>query len=134
MMMKVNPRLSHTVASATEGSAHVVFWRKLIGSWPMALRNWLTIPIDGLSRVSHMSEATATDVAIVEENMVRNTAMPRSRWWASTARARPAARPRGTVRRVKGRWPEAAQELRRGEHVGVLGDADPGLSPKMFTS
>ena len=47
----------------------------------------MSTPIDGLNSTSHISDATATDVATVDEKIVRNTAMPRSRWSASTASA-----------------------------------------------
>ena len=53
------------------------------------------------SRNSHIKLATATEVATVEENAVRNAPMPRRYLSASTARPTPARTPSGTVIRAK---------------------------------
>ena len=47
-----------------------------------------------------MSDATATEVTTVDEKIVRNSAIPRRRWCASTASARPSTMPIGTVSRT----------------------------------
>jgi hypothetical protein len=50
-----------------------------------------------LRSTKNTTDATATDVAIVEEKMARNTAMPRKRRSAATASATPRTSPIGTV-------------------------------------
>jgi len=47
--------------------------------------------------VKKITEATATEVATVDEKIVRKMAIPRSRWCASTARPSPRMMPAGTV-------------------------------------
>ncbi len=44
-----------------------------------------------------MTDATAVEVAMVEEKMAWKTLMPRSRRLAATASTVPSTRPRGTV-------------------------------------
>ena len=57
-------------------------------------------PTSGWSRNSHIRLATATDVATVEEKIVRNTPTPRRYLSASTASPTPRATPMGTVMRA----------------------------------
>ena len=102
-MMKVRPRFCQTVVAATANRAVSGSSSHCTGfSWPTASRNWLKMPIEGWNRTSHISEETATDVATVDEKIVRNTEMPRMRWWASVASASPQSRPRPTV--MKANW------------------------------
>ena len=72
MRMKVSPRFCQTVVAATatarccSSSSH---WTG--SSWPIGARNWLNRPIDGWNSISQMTDATATDVATVDEKIVR---------------------------------------------------------------
>ena len=70
-MMKVMPRFCQTVVAATANSAVLLSSSHWTGSWPIDFRNWFTIPIDGWNRTSQMSDATATEVATVDEKIVR---------------------------------------------------------------
>src|SRR3546814_2795278 len=79
MMMKVMPRFCQTVVTDTAASAVSLSCSQRTGSRPSSCSSWFTTPIDGLNSVSHMSEATATDVATVDEKIVRKIVIPRSR-------------------------------------------------------
>jgi hypothetical protein len=59
------------VVAATANSAVLLSSSHWTGSRPIDFRNWLTIPIDGWNRTSQMSDATATEVATVDEKIVR---------------------------------------------------------------
>jgi len=48
-----------------------------------------------------MSAPTAAEIAIVLDIIVRNTLIPRSRWFSITASASPRPMPMGTVYRAK---------------------------------
>ena len=61
----------------------------------------VSTPICGCSRTSQISEATATDVATVDEYTVRKKRIPRRCLSASTARPSPITRPAGTVMSAK---------------------------------
>ncbi len=54
-------------------------------------------PTSGCSRNSHIKLATATDVATVEEKIVRKKPTPLTALWARTASPTPSANPSGTV-------------------------------------
>ncbi len=71
------------------------------------------------------TDATAVDVATVDEKMVRKARIPRTFFWARLANARPTMIPTGTVNRTKKDGAaEVAGELRGTEHLGVLLEAD----------
>ena len=58
----------------------------------------LSIPIDGWNSTSQMRADTATEVATVEEKIVRKIVMPLMRWWARTASASPRTSPKAPSR------------------------------------
>ena len=78
-------------------------------------------PTSGWSRKSHIRLATATDVATVEEKIVRNTPTPRRYLSASTASPTPRATPMGTVIRANFTVThKRVLELLAARHVDVL--------------
>ena len=77
-------------------------------------------PTSGWSRNSHIRLATATDVAIVDEKIVRNTPMPRRYLSASTASPTPRTRPIGTVSRANFTVTHNVLELVAAGDVDVL--------------
>ena len=104
MRMNVNPRLAQMLVAATEISA-VPGSRSSPGDLSTGNRSAIhstlaSTPTSGWSRNSHIRLATATDVATVEEKIVRNTPTPRRYLSASTARPTPRATPMGTVIRA----------------------------------
>ena len=67
MMMNVNPALAQMLTMPSAGSAQVGSCRRP-GSFSTSKgRMLVSTPICGCSRTSQISEATATDVATVEE-------------------------------------------------------------------
>jgi hypothetical protein len=81
-------------------------------------------PTEGLKSTSHINEATATEVATVDEKMVRNTPMPRIALLASTARPTPSTQPeRDRQQDELHGHPEGMAELLGRGDVGVLLEA-----------
>ena len=99
MMMNVNPRLAHTLLSATAGSAVPESFNRpgLFSTGNQRLSSSANRPVDGCSNTNHTRLATATLVATVLEKIVRNTPMPLRYLSASTARPMPSSSPVGTV-------------------------------------
>ena len=119
--MNVKPRLAQTLLTATAHSAVSSSFSRpgTLGacrrSSRPAPRRW------GCSRKNHISEATATLVATVDEKTVRKKAMPRR--CLSTSTARPDAQrqaDRHGHQREAERHPERLLELAAAEHVDVL--------------
>ena len=71
-----------------------------VGNRSLSQPTLASTPTSGWSRNSHIRLATATDVATVDEKIVRNTPMPLSVLWASIARPTPSTSPSGTVNRA----------------------------------
>ena len=119
------PRLDHTLDIATDQSA-VPGSRSSPGrlSTGIAESSHPTLvsdPTSGCRRNSHISDATATEVATVDEKIMRNTPMPRRCLFASTANPTPSTSPNGTV--ISGNLnvtPERVLELDRAERIPVL--------------
>src|SRR5262245_61701424 len=99
--MNVNPRLAHTLDTATAHSA-VPGSRSSPGSFNTGNRSLsqpmlASTPTSGCNRNNHIRLATATDVATVDEKIVRNRPILLSVLWASTASPTPNPTPSGTV-------------------------------------
>ena len=104
--MNVNPRLPHTFDTATDQTA-VPGSRSRPGLLTTGNRSPSqpmldSTPTSGWSRNSHIRLLTATDVATVDEKIVRNVPIPRSVLSASTASPTPSTSPRGTV--ISANW------------------------------
>ena len=99
--MNVNPSPAQMLDAATAGSAvpesNSRPGRLITGKTSWIQPTFESTPTRGSSRNHHISLATATDVATVEEKIARNTPMPRTYLSASAASPTPSASPTGTV-------------------------------------
>ena len=66
------------------------------GGSPRPISEFVTNDEDGVNWIK-ITDATATELAMVEEKIVWNTLMPLRRRLAATASSTPSTRPRGTV-------------------------------------
>ncbi len=93
--MKAKPRFCQMLTVATAGRAQVGFPR--IPTPPRCPIQYENSPVVGSRRVKNITDATATEVAIVEEKIVRKIRIPARCRCAKTAIPSPRMIPAGTV-------------------------------------
>ena len=123
--MKVKPRLAQTLETATDHNAVSGSRRNpgflIVGNRSLIHPMLASTPTSGWSRNSHIRLATATDVATVEEKIVRKMPIRLSVLLASTARPTPNASPSGTVISASLNVdPQRVLEFDRAERIDVL--------------
>ena len=100
--MNVKPRFAQMLVMLTASSA-VSGSLSRPGSLSTSKGSMLArMPTDGWNRYSHISDATATDVATVLEKMLRNAPIPRTCLSARIASPNPRRSPIGTV--ISANW------------------------------